>query len=386
MRRMVYLDNNATTRVLDSVAEAMRPFLVERFSNPASAMGEFEGVSRAITAAKSRIARVLKADDPQQIVATSGATEANNLAILGAARANGRRRHLITSAVEHPSVLETCKYLESTGYQLTILPVSTDGIVTADAVMRALQNDTLLVSIMLANNETGVILPVADIARAVKDAHPEVLVHTDATQAVGKIPVDLDGGLVAVDLLSFSAHKFHGPKGVGALFVRRAGDVAPLFYGGGQQAALRPGTENPAGVIGAAAALDAVRGFRYEGVQNLRDRIQDRFLTLYPSAFVLGATTARLPTTLCICVPGIKGGDLVDRLAAVGVAISTGSACAHGANKPSHVALAMGLTHAQADCCVRISLSIETTEQEVKALDAAIATVFSPWYAAAVAE
>jgi len=370
---MIYLDNNATTRVLEPVAEAMRPYLGERFANPASAIGEFEGIGRAIASAKATVAKQLGAPAGNSIVVTSGATEANNLAMLGAARANPSRRHLIVSAVEHPSVLEVARHLESTGYRLSILPVSPAGVVEADEIARVITSDTLLVSIMCANNETGVIHPVKAIAERVKACDQEVLFHTDATQAVGRIPIDLADELAAVDLLSLSAHKFHGPKGVGALFVRDPGRIAPILFGGGQQSGLRSGTENPAGVIGMAAALSHC-GFSPAAsarVRQLRDQLEERLLKLVPNAFVLGAGAARLLNTSFLCLPDISGGDLVDHMAANQIAISTGSACMHGAQRPSYVATAMGLSHELAQGCIRVSLSVETTQAELEAFLAA---------------
>jgi cysteine desulfurase len=376
---MIYFDNNATTRVFEGVADAIRPYLTEQFANPASAMGQFGGVSRDIAVAKSILAETLGADSGDQIVITSGATEANNLALLGAARANPRRRHLITSVIEHPSVLEVMAFMESTGYLVTRIPVTADGLVSPKEVRLALTADTLLVSVMLANNETGVIQPVGEIARLVKAHDTAILVHSDATQAVGKIPIDLGDDLSAVDLLSFSAHKFHGPKGVGALFVREANAIAPLFFGGGQQFGLRPGTENPALIIGMKAALVGLTSAQepYLAVSRLRDEIQRRILSLHAGAFALGVSRPRLPNTLSLCLPGIEGADLVDSLANLGIAISTGSACAQGANKPSYVMLAMGLSHAQAGRCIRISLSIETTQFDVESLMDAISSLFT---------
>ncbi|WP_415909192.1 cysteine desulfurase family protein [Oleiharenicola sp. Vm1] len=374
---MIYLDNNATTRVLDSVVEAMRPYWSDQFANPASAGGEFAGVARAVSSAKARLARRLGAAEPSQVITTSGATEANNLALLGAARARPQRRHLIVSSIEHPSVLEPARYLESLGYRITWLPVSRLGVIDPTAVTAALSCDTLLVSVMLANNETGVLQPVGKIADEVKRHDSDVLVHTDATQAVGKVEFSLDGDLAAVDLLSLSAHKFHGPKGVGALFVRDAGTVAPLFFGGGQQGGLRPGTENPAGLIGIVTALEALSPERYSPVEQLRNSIEARVLAYWPGAFVLGAGAPRVPTTLAVALPGVRGSEVVDRLAAEGIAISTGSACAHGASKPSHVALAMGLSHEQAEGCIRISLGVDSTPTEEAELLRLLATVFN---------
>jgi cysteine desulfurase len=366
---MIYLDNNATTRGFEEVADAMRLYLGVRFANPASAIGEFEGIGRAIASAKSTVGKHLGLPDGNTLVITSGATEANNLAILGAARANPSRRHLAVSAVEHPSILEVARHLESTGYRLSILPVSAAGMVDANEVAKVVTSDTLLVSIMLANNETGVINPVKGLAERVKASDPDVLFHTDATQAVGRMPIDLTEELAGVDLLSLSAHKFHGPKGVGALFVRDRTRIAPILFGGGQQSGLRSGTENPASVVGMATALSH-RGLSpaaFGRVRQLRDQLEIRLLKLAPTAFILGAGVPRLPNTSFLCLPGISGGDLVDHMAAEQIAISAGSACMHGAQSPSYVAMAMGLSHELAQACVRISLSIETTPAELEA-------------------
>ena len=365
---MIYLDNNATTRVLDSVEETMRPFLGVRYANPASAIGEFEGVGHAIACARSTIGRHLGLQDGSGLVITSGATEANNLAILGAARACPSRRHLVVSSIEHPSVLETVRHLQASGYIVTYLPVTSSCTVSSESVASALTEQTLLVSVMLANNETGVIQPVSEIAELVKGYDPRILVHTDATQAIGKIPIDLSGGLASVDLLALSAHKFHGPKGVGALFVRDPGAVAPILFGGGQQLGLRPGTENPAAVVGMATALTmmAANTSRLEDVGALRDETEARVLAMCSGATALGFGRSRLPNTSNLCLPGVHAGELVDRLAAQGIAISTGSACSHGAQRPSHVLLAMGLSHGDAQCCIRISLSIETSRAEIE--------------------
>lgn len=225
---MIYFDNNSTTRVFESTVDAMRPFLTERFANPASAIAQFDGIAQTIQNAKTRLCKASGGDSASQFVITSGAAESNNLALLGAARAARHKRHLVISSIEHPSVVEVCEILRSEGYRISILPVTPDGIVTEQAVAAALSTETLLVSVMMANNETGVIQPVRTLAKTVKQSDSSVLFHTDATQAVGKIPVDLTGDLADVDLLSLSAHKFHGPKGTGALFVRDSDMLAPV--------------------------------------------------------------------------------------------------------------------------------------------------------------
>lgn len=364
---MVYFDNNSTTRVFESTVEAMQPFLTRDFANPASAIAHFGGVARAVSAQKSILAKSLCADEGAQFIITSGATESNNLALLGAARANPARRHVVVSSIEHPSVMEVADSLRADGYRLDILPVSPSGVVQASDLRHVLCPDTLLVSVMLANNETGAIQPLRELANTVKKYDPGILVHTDATQAVGKSPVDLSDELADIDLLSLSAHKFHGPKGVGALFLRDADSLAPILYGGGQQNRLRPGTENPASLVGMVAALSTIlkSSAQLFEVGLLRDRLESGILALYADAYVLGASVTRLPTTLNICLPGVEAEHLVDHMAARGIAISAGSACSYGARKPSYVALAHGLGYEQARSCIRLSLSIESTEQEV---------------------
>jgi cysteine desulfurase len=362
---MIYLDNNATTQVAEEVIAAMRQYLVSEFVNPASPIGHFLGVDRAIVAQKSKLARILGIESASQLIITSGATESNNLAILGAAKCQPERRHLIVSAIEHPSVLEVADYLQRVGYRVTRLPVGADGVVARKALEAALADDTLLVSVMLANNETGVLQPVEELAATVKEADPAILFHTDATQAVGKCPVDLEAGLPSVDFLSFSAHKFHGPKGVGGLFVREADSLCPISYGGGQQFGLRPGTENPAAIAAMSAALTMINGRDFAPVAKLRDFAEGELLGLCPGARILGREAKRLPNTFQIHIPGADGDEMVDAFAVAGVAVSTGSACAHGARKPSHVATAMGLSYLEAQQCIRVSLAFNSTERDI---------------------
>lgn len=364
---MIYFDNNSTTRVFESTLEAMRPFFTENFANPASAIAQFGGIQKVIRAQKASLSKTLGANEADQFVITSGATESNNLALLGAARANPRRRHIVISAIEHPSVMEVSERLRIEGYRLSTLPVSRNGVVDTKSLSGLLCPDTLLVSVMLANNETGVVQPLGLLAGAVKKHDPEILVHTDATQAVGKIPIDLSGELADIDLLSLSAHKFHGPKGTGALFVRDADAIAPILYGGAQQNGFRAGTENPAGVVGMVTALLRLMALSpvLGDVEHLRNRLEAGILASHPDVFVLGAGAKRLPTTLNVCLSGIDAEDLVDRMATKNVAISAGSACSYGARKPSYVALAHGLSYDQALRCIRLSLSVESTNQEV---------------------
>ena len=364
---MIYLDNNATTRVFDCVVEAMLPFFTDNYANSASAIGHFTGIPQIVASNKNRISTALGADNGDQFVITSGATESNNLAIFGAARANPHRNHLVASAIEHPSVMEPFEALRTRGYDISILEVDSEGLVDMNSLTNVLSNNTLLVSIMLANNETGVIQPIQEIAELVKQYNPQILLHTDATQAVGKIPIQLDADFEDVDLLSFSAHKFHGPKAVGSLFVRNPDYIAAILFGGQQQGGTRPGTENVAGVVGMATALTTLLSKQSAmlSVGRLRDFLESKLLASYNGAFALSSSAPRLPTTLNVCLPGVSSANLVDRLAAQGIAVSSGSACAHGAQKPSYVASALGLAYELAESCLRLSLSVETTREEI---------------------
>lgn len=377
---MIYFDNNSTTRVFDCVAEAMRPFLTERYANPASAIAQFCGIPQVIEGEKTRLCKMLVAESSDQFIITSGATESNNLAIFGVARANPSKHHIVTSSIEHPSVLEALERLRSDGYKITVLPVGAEGTVRTDKLAGVLSPDTLLVSIMLANNETGVIQPLRTLASIVKDRDPSIVFHTDATQAVGKIPVDLAADLADVDLLSLSAHKFHGPKGTGALFVRDLNSLVPILYGGGQQNGIRSGTENPAGLVGMVTALTRLLAHREwtAGIRDLRDALEEGILAAYPGAFILGASPERLPTTVTVCIPPIDAEELVDQMAVYGIAISAGSACSYGARRPSHVAMAHGLTYEQAKSCIRLSLSIESTQEEVNSFLRKFSELVSP--------
>ncbi|MHC1763387.1 MAG: cysteine desulfurase family protein [Verrucomicrobiia bacterium] len=363
---MIYFDNNATTRLFDCVVEAMHPYLTQHYANPASAFAHYAGVTQAVEKEKKRLCNALGFEEREQLIITSGATESNNLAIFGSAKANPDRRHIIISAIEHASVLEVAEALQRDGYRITILPSRSDGVTETDGLLKAISSDTLLVSLMMANNETGVLQPVGKLASIVKEHDDSILVHSDATQAVGKVPIRLDSDLSAVDLLSFSAHKFHGPKGVGALFVRDRRRILPIQYGGGQQSGMRAGTENPAALVGMTTALTKLLSSRdlLKPIEKLRDDLQLAILSAHRGAFALGASADRLPTTLNVCLPGVEAEDLVDCLAMKGIAISAGSACSYGAQRPSHVATALGLSYEQAKSCVRLSLSVESTQAE----------------------
>jgi cysteine desulfurase len=366
--KSVYVDNNATTAVAPEVVEAMLPYLTTAFHNPSSMYEASRGPSDAIAAARATVASMLGGVLDQELIFTSCGTESNNAALRGAARANPGRRHVITSAVEHPAVLEVCKAMAREGYEVDFLPVDTQGRIDLAAFVRALRpGKTLIVSIMHANNETGVVFPVAELARIAKETDPAILVHTDATQTAGKLPIDLLGEHRHIDLLSFSGHKLHAPKGVGVLFQRRGSRVAPYLIGGHQERGLRAGTENVAGIVAlgkacelaVAACDDEVR------VQALRDDLERRLLEAIPYTHVNGAGAERLPNTLNVAFHFVEGESILFELDRLGICASSGSACTSGSLEPSHVLMAMKVPHTAAHGSIRISLSRYSTAEDV---------------------
>lgn len=362
----VYADNNATTAVAPEALDAMLPFLRESFHNPSSLYGAAGDVTRAIERARQSVATLLGAAMPGEITFMSGATEANTTALRGAARARPTRRHLVTTAVEHPAVLEVCRDLEREGYALSVLPVDREGRLDLRDLARELRPDTLLVSVMLANNETGVIFPIADIARIVRETSPDILVHTDATQAVGKIPIDL-AALPGVDLLSLSGHKLHAPKGIGALVARRGAAVRPLLIGGHQENGRRAGTENVASIVALGRACELAREHlpHAGGIAALRDRLEAVLRSNIPCLEINGGAAPRLPNTLNLACHYIEGESILNELDAAGICASSGSACTSGSLEPSHVLRAMHIPFTAVHGSVRFSLSRYTTEADV---------------------
>jgi len=362
MNDPIYLDHNATTPVHPEVVEAMLPWLKEHFGNPSSTHVFGRRAHEAVERAREQVAALLgcKADE---IFFTSGGTEANNLAILGvaAAVADGRR-HAVTSVVEHPATARPCDRLEQNGWEVTRLPVDGDGLVSIENARAFVRGDTALVSIMLANNETGTMMPMHDIAEI---AHLRgALVHTDAAQAVGKIPVRVDE--LGVDLLSVAGHKLYAPKGVGVLFVRRGTPIRPVLLGAGHERGLRPGTENVPYIVGLGKACEvAARDVANEAarVRALRDELWDLLSAQVPGIRLNGHLTERLPNTLNVSFPGASGSVVLG--AAPEVAASTGSACHEGAENPSGVLLAMGLEAITALGAVRLSLGRGISKQHV---------------------
>jgi cysteine desulfurase len=364
MSTPVYLDYNATTPVAAEVLEAMLPYLAQQFGNPSSSHHYGGKAARALHEARESVAGLLSAA-ADEIVFTGSATEANNLALLGVARAlAGAKRHLLVSAVEHPAVIEPALHLQSQGWELSVIRVDTYGRVDPSDVAAALRPDTALVSIMHANNEVGTIQPVAEIAAITKARG--ILLHTDAAQSAGKIPVNVDA--LGVDLLTLAGHKFYAPKGVGALYVRAGTPIAPIQFGAGQERGLRPGTENVPQVVGLGAAARLARErlpAATEKLRSLRDALHERLRARVPGLMLNGHPSERLPTTLNVSFPGIAGRELLSRVAGR-VAASVGSACHSETDAVSGVLAAMGCDARRAAGAVRLSIGWMTTPEDIE--------------------
>jgi cysteine desulfurase len=358
--RRVYLDNSATTPILPDVLAAMRPYFAEQFGNASSIHHHGQETRAAVEHARSSVAALLGCRAPE-VVFTSGGTEADNLAIFGTVSAGD---HVVTSTIEHHAVLNACKHLENEGCEVTYVSVDGSGRVDPDDVRRALRANTRLISVMMANNETGVLQPVEEIGRLAAEA--DVYFHTDAVQAAAKVPLDVEK--IACDLLSISGHKIHAPQGVGALYVRKGTKLAPMLYGGRHERSRRAGTENVPGIValGKAAEL-AKQGFDVGEDQKLavlRGRLEHALLRI-ESTGVNGADAPRVPNIVNVYFDGIEGEALVIALDLKGLAVSTGAACSSGAIEPSHVLMAMGMRSDRARASLRFSLGKRNTEEEV---------------------
>jgi cysteine desulfurase len=361
--KTVYMDNNATTMVAPEVREAMTPFFDELWGNPSS-MHTFGGqVRKYVDNARRRVAALIGAS-PSEIVFTSCGSESNNMAIRGAVEALGGHPHIVTTRVEHPAVLTQCRYLEGRGYAVTELGVDAKGQIDLDQLKDAIRNDTAIVSIMWANNETGVVFPIEEIAAIVKNAG--CVFHTDAVQAVGKLPVDVRR--VTIDMLSLSGHKLHTPKGVGALYIRKGTKVNPLILGGHQEEGKRAGTENVPYIVGLGKACDlAAEHMKVENtsVAEMRDRLEKGILETCTDAFVNGDPVHRLPNTTNISFEYVEGEAILLMLDQFGICASSGSACTSGSLEPSHVMRAMGVPFTAAHGSIRFSLSRYNTNEDV---------------------
>lgn len=364
--KVIYLDNNATTQCAPAVVEAMLPYFSEKYGN-ASSMHSFGGNNRhAIDQARQQVANLIGAAYADEIIFTSCATESDNTAIFSAVRSFPKKKHIITSAVEHPAIMEPFKYLEAQGYRVDFIGVDEQGRFDMERFQSVLDEDTALVSVMWANSETGTIFPIAEIAHL---AHEKgALFHTDAVQAVGKIPVNVRE--TDIDILSLSAHKFHGPKGVGALYVRRGTRFMPYLMGGHQEKHRRAGTENVPYIVGLGKASELAQKRLSDGtparIAALRDRLEQGILDAVPDVKVNGDTQNRVPNTTNISFGYIEGESILMYLNDLGVCASSGSACTSGSLEPSHVLRAMGVPFQFAHGSIRFSLSDQTTPQDIE--------------------
>jgi cysteine desulfurase len=362
-RKRIYFDHSATTRVLPEVHDAMVPFFLEKYGNPSSIHSFGREAKVALEDARKQTADLLNAD-PSEIVFTSGGTESDNLAVKGVAMYKGKMKgHIITTKVEHHAVLEPCEWLKRFGFEVTYIPVDSDGLVDVGEIERAIKNDTVLISVMLANNEIGTIQPIREIGAIARSKG--VPFHTDAVQAIGKLPIDVKAD--NVDLLSLSAHKFHGPKGVGVLYVKKGVKIEPILHGGGQERGLRSSTVNVAGAVGLGKAAEiAKRDLEptSQKMKGIRDKIIKTVPELVPNSYVNGHRTKRLVNNANLRFDFIEGEGLILQLDFKGISASTGSACSTGSLEPSHVLLALGLKHEQAHGSLRITLGRENTQEE----------------------
>ena len=362
--RRVYLDHAATTPMRPEVLEAMMPYFGERFGNPSSIYSFGRKGRKAIEEAREKVAALLGAE-AREIIFTSGGTESDNMAIKGVAFANrDRGGHIITSAIEHHAVLDSCKYLEKEGFDVTFLPVDGYGLVDPGDVRKAIRKDTILITIMHANNEVGTIEPIEEIAEIARER--DIYMHTDAVQSIGNIEVNVKK--LGVDMLSLSGHKFYGPKGVGVLYLRKGVKIATYMHGGGQERGRRAGTENVPGIVGLARAMELAVG-ELEGhaskLRRLRDALLEGIMKRIDHVRLNGHPTRRLPGNLSLCFEFIEGESMLLNLDMKGIAGSSGSACTSGSLEPSHVLLAMGLPPEVAQGSLRLTLGRDNNEADV---------------------
>ena len=366
--RRIYFDNNATTPVLPAVFEAMRPFFDEQFGNASSIHYHGQQTRAAVEEARERVSKLLGCH-PSEVIFTSGGTEADNLAITGLVKPGD---HIITSTIEHHAVLLTCQNLEKNGCEVTYVPVDGKSLIDPGDIRRAIRPNTKLISVMMANNETGVLQPVEEIGKIA--AEGGIYFHTDAVQAAAKVAIDV--AKIGCHALSISGHKIHAPQGVGAMYLKKGTKLRPLVYGGGQERTLRAGTENAPGIVGLGKAAQIAKESLERGddrkMASMRDRLQQGILGQVDEAGVNGDGALRVPNTTNIFFDHVEGESLVIALDLKGVAVSGGSACSSGAVEPSHVLAAMGLRHDRARASIRFSLGKQTTEEEI---DAALALV-----------
>lgn len=363
----IYLDHSATTKLKQEVLDTMRPFLTQQYGNPSSIYTLGREAKKAIDNAREQVAKAINAQ-ANEIFFTGSGTEADNWAIKGVAYANKQKgKHIITSSIEHHAVLHTCEFLEKEGFEITYVPVDNEGLLDLNELKKSIRPDTILISVMLANNEIGTIQPIKEISQIAKDNG--IYLHTDAVQAVGSIPVDVND--LGVDLLSLSGHKFYGPKGVGVLYIKNGTKISPLINGGGQEKGKRAGTENVANIVGIGKAIElATKDIPTYSrhLQELRDMTTEEILKTIPHSRLNGHKEKRLPGNVNISFEYIEGESILLMLDSKGIAASSGSACTSGSLDPSHVLLAIGLPHEIAHGSLRLTFGEENTKDDVKYL------------------
>jgi cysteine desulfurase len=361
--RRIYMDHSATTPVAKEVLEAMLPYFSEKFGNASSLHSFGLEAKEALEAAREKVAKLIGAR-PEEVIFTSGGTESDNLSLKGIAYRNREKgKHIITTAIEHPAVLEVCRRLETEGFEVTYLPVTTEGLVDPAALKGAIRKDTILISVMHANNEIGTIQPLDEIGRLA--AERDIYFHTDAVQTAGKIPISVDE--LGVDLLSISAHKLYGPKGVGALYIRKGTRMENIVQGGGHERGLRSGTENISGIVGlgrAAELSQETMSQEAERLSRLRDKLAGLVLEKVKDAWINGTMTRRLPSNLNFGFKYVEGESLLLFLDSKGIAVSTGSACSSHKLEPSHVLRALGLSPEECHGSLRITMGRSNTEED----------------------
>lgn len=364
MSRKVYLDHAATTPVRPEVAEVVTRYMIEEFGNASSIHSFGRAARKGLEEAREQVASLIGAD-AREIIFTSGGTESDNMALKGVAEAQRQRgKHIITSRIEHHAVLHTAEHLEKDGFEVTYLDVDSDGLVDPDDVRKAVRDDTILVSVMFANNEVGTVEPIGEIGKICKERG--VVFHSDGVQAVGSIPIDVNE--LGLDLLTISAHKMYGPKGVGALYVRKGTKIAPIIHGGAHERGKRAGTENVAGIVGFGKAAELARvemDARRNHLLFLRDRLIRGILERVEDVKLNGHPTERLPNNVNVSIMYVEGESMLLNLDMMGIAASSGSACTSGSLEPSHVLLAMGVPHEVAHGSLRMTLGSANTEEDV---------------------
>ena len=364
-KKIIYLDYAATTPIDSKVLREMLPYLEKEYGNPSSIYEFGQKAQMALDKARGNVGDFLNCS-PSEIIFTGSATEANNLAIFGIVRAwqkKGKRLHLITTEIEHHAVLEPCKILEKEGVEVSYLPVDKEGLIRISDFKKAIARNTILVSVMYANNEIGTIQPIAEIGKLLKKS--KILFHTDAVQAVNYLNCDVQK--LGVDLLTLSSHKIYGPKGVGALYVRKGTEILPIIYGGGQETGVRSGTENVPAIVGLGAAIKEIKNqkLKIKNLKKLRNKLIDGILKNIPDVKLNGSSEHRLPNNANFTIRGAEGESMVIALDGEGIAASTGSACSSRSLEPSHVLLALGLSHEGAHSSLRLTLGRYTTENEI---------------------